>query len=727
MRAPLLLLVLTACSGGVAPPPGKDDQTDDTASGDVGLELSVDAIDFGELSYAEFATTTIQASNPGVSDLVINSLTTVEPFRVSPSNLVLHAGASSTITVYCQPTSYGTFADNLVLATDDAGVGTVNVALTASTIADADGDGYDTVDAGGEDCDDSDATVNPDADEIWYDEVDENCDGSNDFDRDGDGYDAETDEHEVEPELVDCNDSSADFYPGAPDEPYDNRDTNCDGSNDWDADDDGSEATAHGGYDCDDTDPDVNRSGNESFNGKDDDCDGFPDLNALARYQDYAYDPKASWDQFGYSVATGDLDADGDAEVIAGAPYYDATSASDTGYGAVAIFEGGSLLPTGTRMDRADNFLDGNNDGDLLGTYVTVLGDYDGDGVNDLAIGAMGASSNTGAVYVLGGDDALSGDLSDVMATYTGSASGYFGRGIGTEIDLNADGYDELVVAYASGSNNYVALQYGEASPNSASVSSMDIRWSTDGQEVQFYRNAPVGGDFDGDGYDDLILCDGEADYGGSTDNGSVWAVWGRGAAYTSSATDDIGGSASTIARGDADSDYVGWACQIGEDWDGDGDDELWIYQGGVAMYVFPGGETGRDVLDLQDDAAVTYTWDSSVDAEMIRNAGDWDADGYGDMLVFLEDTSGEYGNSEMFSSTRQSGTFAEVDYTIGNLTGDADDIAGTNGNVGYGMSPLAQDIDANGTRDMVVGDDEWVPEGGGSLGRTYVLLNESQ
>jgi hypothetical protein len=163
-------------------------------------------------------------------------------------------------------------------------------------------------------------------------------------------------------------------------------------------------------------------------------------------------------------------------------------------------------------MDRADNFLDGNNDGDLLGTYVTVLGDYDGDGVNDLAIGAMGASSNTGAVYVLGGDDALSGDLSDVMATYTGSASGYFGRGIGTEIDLNADGYDELVVAYASGSNNYVALQYGEASPNSASVSSMDIRWSTDGQEVQFYRNAPVGGDFDGDGYDDLILCDGEAE-----------------------------------------------------------------------------------------------------------------------------------------------------------------------------------------------------------------------
>lgn len=41
-----------------------------------------------------------------------------------------------------------------------------------------------------EDCDDDDATINPDADEIWYDDVDQNCDEASDFDQDGDGVDS---------------------------------------------------------------------------------------------------------------------------------------------------------------------------------------------------------------------------------------------------------------------------------------------------------------------------------------------------------------------------------------------------------------------------------------------------------------------------------------------------------------------------------------------------------
>ena len=43
---------------------------------------------------------------------------------------------------------------------------------------DVDGDGFEDLSVGGQDCDDADATVNPDASEVWYDGTDQDCDGS---------------------------------------------------------------------------------------------------------------------------------------------------------------------------------------------------------------------------------------------------------------------------------------------------------------------------------------------------------------------------------------------------------------------------------------------------------------------------------------------------------------------------------------------------------------------
>lgn len=63
-------------------------------------------------------------------------------------------------------------------------------------IFDEDGDTWTTL----SDCDDTDPTINPAADEIWYDGIDQNCDGLSDFDQDMDGQDA------VEFGGDDCND-----------------------------------------------------------------------------------------------------------------------------------------------------------------------------------------------------------------------------------------------------------------------------------------------------------------------------------------------------------------------------------------------------------------------------------------------------------------------------------------------------------------------------------------
>jgi uncharacterized protein (TIGR03382 family) len=125
--------------------------------------------------------------------------------------------------------------------------------------ADLDGDGYGDPLAGSlacdmpdgsvaddTDCDDGDPAVNPSAEEVWYDGVDQDCDG-NDADQDGDGWDAPTD----------CDDTDAAVFPGAEDVFYDGVDSDCAGNSDYDADGDFADSETWGGTDCDDSDPDV--------------------------------------------------------------------------------------------------------------------------------------------------------------------------------------------------------------------------------------------------------------------------------------------------------------------------------------------------------------------------------------------------------------------------------------------------------------------------------------
>ena len=106
---------------------------------------------------------------------------------------------------------------------------------------DDDGDGF-TRDGNGDpariDCDDADAAIYPGAVEVWYDGVDQNCDRLNDFDQDGDGVVIAgcADPRDCRPEIPggDCDDLNAEVFPAAVDEWYDALDSNCDGANDFD-------------------------------------------------------------------------------------------------------------------------------------------------------------------------------------------------------------------------------------------------------------------------------------------------------------------------------------------------------------------------------------------------------------------------------------------------------------------------------------------------------------
>ena len=108
---------------------------------------------------------------------------------------------------------------------DDTFWGAAQNELSSGCMTDADDDGYGDdspafgVDAGN-DCDDSVSAINAYATENWYDGVDQDCDGANDYDQDGDGY--ESDAHGG----TDCDDLVATTNPMAP-ELADGVDNNC--------------------------------------------------------------------------------------------------------------------------------------------------------------------------------------------------------------------------------------------------------------------------------------------------------------------------------------------------------------------------------------------------------------------------------------------------------------------------------------------------------------------
>lgn len=196
---------------------------------------------------------------------------------------------------------------------------------------DADGDGYvpdadqlprehpyfGPLPAG--DCDDTRPDVHPDVErvDLPYDGVDANCDGSNDWDADGDGimptylygqhvevgFNAFVERygyHHLNARYGDCDDSDASVFPNATDRPYDGVDADCDGGSDWDLDGDGyvpSAASLPPGSatyvgllptgDCDDTDASVRPGALEVLgDARDSDCDGGLDSTPLALHSD---------------------------------------------------------------------------------------------------------------------------------------------------------------------------------------------------------------------------------------------------------------------------------------------------------------------------------------------------------------------------------------------------------------------------------------------------------
>lgn len=282
-----------------------------------------------------------------------------------------------------------------------------------------------------------------------------------------------------------------------------------------------------------------------------------------------------------------------------------------------------------------------------------AVGDINGEGLDDIVIGAPLYNSNIGQVYVVFGSHALTSLNVDSMSSSVGyilskpsGSNCYTGSSLAVG-DVNNDGYGD-VIAGANGCNSNSGttfVVYGSANPSSTSFSSLT---SSTGMTLLGYSSgefvgiAVSSGDINSDGYDEIII--GADNY--NTNYGRVFVVFGN----TTSHLSTVALSTMTSNQGIVltNTQYSGAfvGCSVASsDINNDGYDDIiiagygWsglVTMGGI-MYVVYGGKNPTSVTLGINHASTGFQiqgTDSSGYLGFSVAAGDINGDGYQDVLM---------------------------------------------------------------------------------------------
>jgi hypothetical protein len=546
------------------------------------------------------------------------------------------------------------------------------------------------------DCDDTDAAFHPGAADTWYDGIDNDCAGNDDYDQDRDGH--QSDDYGGD----DCNDAVASTYPGAADAWYDGVDSDCAGNDDYDQDGDGVDYPT----DCNDTDATVTGPVAETLNGIDDDCDGYTDdfaVGDLASGAIYGYSSSMGLGEHGTLALTNDVTGDGKVDLLVG------TRTSSNGYvwvldGATSAAANGSVANYDTAVISGDS-----------GYYpiYAVNGpwaDEDGDGVTDFIIG--GAYGSTyGRSYLFEGGSSITGSFSSSTYDVRIDGDDYYSYSDNASMsciaDVDGDGVGDIIVGASGDDYGYwwgAYYQLGSVSvfldgswSGSVDIGDADERIYGE-DEYDYLGYSLTAADLDADGYDDFVV--GAPGYdGASSGDGGVFIVNGNASGSWSSQIEGaadgyVYGGSSGVALGTDTLAHPG-------DLDGDGKLDLALSsedKGYVWVFLDAGSIVDNTAASTAD---YILTGTAGDFGSMIVSDSDLDDDGKDDLVIGSDgaDTAGSnYGAVYIYldvSGWTASMTSSNASVTVWGSS--------SNGYLGTGGAG-GEDMDGDGIEDLAIG-----------------------
>lgn len=321
----------------------------------------------------------------------------------------------------------------------------------------------------------------------------------------------------------------------------------------------------------------------------------------------FTFNGDSAGDQFGFSVSgAGDVNGDGFADVIIGAPYVDSYS------GSAIVFSGldGTVLLT----------FYGESAGDWFGISVSGAGDVNGDGYADVIIGAAGDDHNglidSGSAIVFSGLDGT------VLLTFYGdSAHDRFGTSVSGAGDVNDDGYADVIIGAqlddSNGSNS------GSAKVFSGLNGTPIFTFNGESAGDLFGISVSDAGDVNDDGVPDVIVGAPLADRNGIVDSGSATVFSG------------LDGGMLFTFYGNLDYDQFGSSVSSAGDVNGDGCADVIV---GAPLVDDNGLNSGSATVFSGLDGAPLFTSYGSLAGEefgsSVSGAGDVNGDGLADVVV---------------------------------------------------------------------------------------------